>query len=302
MTEILIAIIAALALLCIFLLIRILRLKRQMRNIKDELPLTQKNNYNRQITVSLIDNDLSEMTIQINKNLDFQKQLKIHTEQAERSLKQSVSNIAHDLRTPLTVIKGNLQLLEKEESISEQGLSYIRVCTEKTEAMKRMADDFFEMSILESERSSVQLSKVNATNALMQFIADNEAVIRTNNLVPDIIFPEKTCFILADEDMLMRMLGNLLNNVVKYAKDAFTVKLEADNDCTITFSNRIDPLQQFDTEHLFDRNYRGDKARQGSGAGLGLYIVKLLAEKQGGRVSAERVGDVLYMRIVFKIL
>lgn len=302
MTEILVAIIAALALLCVFLLIRILRLKRQMRNIKDELPLTQKNNYNRQITVSLIDNDLSEMTIQINKNLDFQKQLKIHTEQAERSLKQSVSNIAHDLRTPLTVIKGNLQLLEKEESISEQGLSYIRVCTEKTEAMKRMADDFFEMSILESERSSAQLSKVNATNALMQFIADNEAVIRTNNLVPDIIFPEKTCFILADEDMLMRMLGNLLNNVVKYAKDAFTVKLEADNDCTITFSNRVDPLQQFDTEHLFDRNYRGDKARQGNGAGLGLYIVKLLAEKQGGRVSAERVGDVLYMRIVFKIL
>ncbi len=300
MTGILITLLIMLLFICILLITHIFRLKKEMRNIKEELPLTQRLNYNRQLTISLIDNDLSEMTVQINKNLDFQKQLKAQTEQAERSLKQSVSNIAHDLRTPLTVIKGNLQLLEKEESISEQGLSYIRICTEKTETMKRMADDFFELSILESEHSPAQLSKVNATNALMQFIADNEAVIRTNNLTPDIIFPEKSCFILADEEMLMRMLGNLLNNIVKYAKDSFTVKLEADKECVITFSNKVDPLQQPDTEHLFDRSYRGDKARMGNGAGLGLYIVRLLAEKQGARVSAEKKDDVLFLKLSFK--
>lgn len=301
MTGIFITLLIILLFICILLIVHIFRLKKEMRNIKDELPLTQKLNYNRQLTISLIDKDLSEMTVQINKNLDFQKQLKVQTEQAERSLKQSVSNIAHDLRTPLTVIKGNLQLLEKEECVSEQGLSYIRICTEKTEAMKRMADDFFELSILESEHSPVQLNKVNITNTLMQFIIDNEAVIRTNNLIPDIIFPEKTCFILANEDMLIRMLGNLLNNIVKYAKDSFTLKLEADEECIITFSNKTDHFHPLDTEHLFDRSYRGDKARMGNGAGLGLYIVKLLAEKQGGRVTAEQRDDMLYLKIVFKL-
>ena len=300
MTTVLIVLLVIAVIVCIKLAIHISALKKQMRNIKDELPLTCQSDYNRQLTISLIDNDLSDMTTQINKNLDYQKKLKAHTEKAEQSLKQSVSNIAHDLRTPLTVIKGNLQLLENEEHISARGLSYIHTCSEKTEAMKQMADAFFELSILESERSPVKLDKVNATNALMQFIADNEALIRTNNLNPEIIFPEKSCFILADENMLFRMLENLLNNIIKYAVDSFTLKMEMTDKCTITFSNAVDPSQQFDTEHLFDRSYRGDKARPGNGAGLGLYIVRLLAEKQDAKVSAERKDDILYMRIEFK--
>ena len=119
-------------------------LKKELRNIRDELPLTRHKGYNRQLTISLFDKDLSETTAEMNRNLDYQKRLKLESEKAELSLKRSVSDIAHDLRTPLTVIKGNLQLMEQEEALSDRGLEYLRVCTEKADAMKVMADDFFD--------------------------------------------------------------------------------------------------------------------------------------------------------------
>ena len=132
-----------LLLLCVRLMIYIARLRRSMNDIKNELVLTRDADYNRQLTVDLLDNSLSEMTAELNRNLDYQKKLKEKSEAAELSLKQSVSDIAHDLRTPLTVISGNLQMLSQEASFSPVAMEYIRVSCEKCAAMRIMADDFF---------------------------------------------------------------------------------------------------------------------------------------------------------------
>lgn len=290
-----------LAISCVALTVQLLTLKSEMRKLKKELKLTRDRGYNRQLTVTLIDKDFSELVTEMNKNLDYQKQMKVHSERAERSLKQSVSDIAHDLRTPLTVIKGNLQMLEQEEKLSERGMEYLRICSEKTRAMKQMTDEFFELSVLESDITDVTLSKVNITNILMQFIADNEAVIRSCRLTPNVIFPEKTVFAQADEQFLMRMFSNLLNNIIKYAEDEFTIALEtAENKCIITFSNPVNN-DNIDTDHLFDRTYRADRSRHGTSAGLGLYIVKLLAEKQSAKVSAAVESNVLKISIALNI-
>lgn len=271
-----------------------------MNDIKNELMLTREVGYDRQITVDLVDSSLSAMAVEINHNLDYQKKLKEKSEAAELSLKQSVSDIAHDLRTPLTVISGNLQMLSEEAVFSPAAMEYIRASREKCAAMKAMADDFFELSVLESDSSAVQTEKVNITNELMQFIADNEAVIRSNGLSPDIIFPEKSVFAMADRLLLSRMFGNLLNNVVKYADGSFGIRLaEESGGIAVIFSNSVKD-RQIDPERLFDRTYRADKARSGSGAGLGLYIVKLLAEKQGAQVFSYKESNVLYIGVRLK--
>lgn len=291
----------ALFILAVCFLIHIFSLKKEMRKMKDELRLTKDIHYNRVLKISLIDKDLSELAAEINNNLDFQKQLKFQSERAEQRLKESVSDIAHDLRTPLTVIKGNLKLIENGGGLSERDMGYIRICFERCDTMKAMADDFFELSVLESDTTPVKLERINATNLLMEFIVENEAVIREHNLTPDIIFPEKSVFISADETMFIRILGNLLNNVVKYANDSFIIKLEEGKEgkCKLIFSNFVGKERNIDTERLFDRTYRADKARTGGGAGLGLYIVKLLAEKQGASVKAEIKEDMLCMSVIF---
>ncbi len=288
-------------LLCVWLVVYIFRLKAGMKDIKNELILTRDKEYNRQLTVDLMDDNLSEMTAEMNRNLDYQKKLKEKSEAAELSLKQSVSDIAHDLRTPLTVISGNLQMLKKECELSPAAMEYIRASEDRCRALKVMADDFFELSVLESDYSAATLEKVSFTNELMQFIVDNEAVIRANNLEPEVVFPEKTVFIMADRVLLSRMLGNLLNNVIKYAKDSFSLVLsENKEECIVTFSNQIDGERVIDTTQLFERTYRADKARSGSGAGLGLYIVKLLAEKQNAKVFAKVENNILSIGVNFR--
>lgn len=300
MTILIIAVIVLL-IVCISLILRLISIRRSMREITNELILTRDEGYNRQLTVELSDSVLEEMAAEMNRNLDYQKKLKDESDKAERILKQSVSDIAHDLRTPLTVIKGNLQMIVLEDGLSEKSRGYLAASSEKCSEMKRMADDFFELSLLESDSSPVKLSKVNITNLLMQFLADSEAVIRGKELVPDVIFPERTVFALADEDLVRRMLGNLLNNVLKYAVESFCITLSvSENECGIVFSNAVKKGTEIDAEKLFERTYRADKARSGNGAGLGLYIVKLLSEKQQGRVMAECENDRLSVGVYLK--
>ena len=110
-----------LAIMCVLLLVYIYAMKKQARGIGAELEKTRRISYNRQITVSLFDKSQNELATEINRNLNYQKSMKLEAEQSKEQLKQSISDIAHDLRTPLTVVKGNLQMLEREEALSERG-------------------------------------------------------------------------------------------------------------------------------------------------------------------------------------
>lgn len=273
---------------CMVLLFRLIVIKRNLKEIRCELLSTRERDYNRQLTVTLIDKDVTELAAEMNENLDYQKGLKIEAEKSENKLKQSVADIAHDLRTPLTVIKGNLQLLENEQ-LNEKSKDCVRICQDKAETLKLMIDDFFEMSVLESDNSPVVLQPVNITNTLMQFVVDHEALIRDKGLVPDIIFPDKTIMAMAEPKLFNRMLTNLLGNILKYARESFVIQLEELGEakrCRITLSNKIVAGTKVDAGKLFDRTYRADKSRSTAGAGLGLYIVKLLADKQDMNVSA----------------
>lgn len=304
--------------LCILLLIYLWRMKRELSKIKEELKATTDKSYNRQISVDLQDKDLVGMATQLNKNLDYQKQLKLETEKAEKSIRRSVSDIAHDLRTPLTVMKGNLQMLRMEETLSDKGMQYVDACMLKADEMREMADDFFQLSLLESDLEEVERKRVDITEALLQFLAAQEAVIRTKGMEPEVIFPQRSIFVLADEKLLNRMFGNLLNNVLRHAKEeTFQIRLEeavtgagrlradalsgAEQECVITFSNVVDASETLQVDALFNRTYRGEKARTGSGAGLGLYIVKLLAEKQKGCVKARLQENKLEISVIFPL-
>ncbi|MBQ6696578.1 MAG: HAMP domain-containing histidine kinase [Lachnospiraceae bacterium] len=292
--------------ICVILLLYIRVLKRELRGMQEELKLTMEPSYNRQIRVALFDKDLTNFTTQLNHNLDYQKELKECAKESEIKMKQSISDIAHDLRTPLTVIKGNLQMLERSRNLGEKEQTYLNICLDKADTLKDMVDDFFEMSVLESDSIQAQLEAFDMTGLLVQFIIDNEALIREHHLEPTLLLPDKSVMVCANVQMVMRMLSNLLNNVLKYAKNAFSLRMrEVQTDthalCEITFSNRLEPHISLDVEHLFERTYRGEHARSGSGAGLGLYIVKLLADKQNAKVYATNKEEELEITMQFPI-
>lgn len=289
---------AVAGLVCAVLIFYLHAVKKQLRLIKAEIEKNRDKDYNRLITVSLFDKDVSDLAAAMNKSLDDQKKLKYDAERAEQSLRASVSDIAHDLRTPLSVIKGNLQLIEQENALTGDLKDHLRVSLEKAEALKNMTDEFFELAVLESDLSEVALSRINITNLLMEFLADNEGVITLANLTPEIDFAQRAVFALADEQLLMRIFGNLLGNILKHSTGRFSIIL--DESCTVAFENAVEDPSAIDVSRLFERTYRGDSSRRGSGAGLGLYIVRLLAGKQGAKVSAEMRGNILSIKIALK--
>ncbi len=271
----------------------IYRMKRQLKKAKKELAETRSLENNSPLRIDLVDNDLTDFVAEINRNLEYQKRLKYESEKMSETLKQSISDIAHDMRTPLTVIKGNLQMASNT-CLSEEQRAYLQNCEKQTDTLKVMVDEFFEMSVLESDSKKAEITKVNATNLLMQFIVEHEAVIRQNHLTPDILLPEKTVIVLANEQYLIRMWSNLLQNIIKYASDTFEISMECSSGrCQICFSNPLPEQSSFEIENLFERTYRGDTDASKKGMGLGLYIVKLLADKQDISINAEIKDDKL---------
>ncbi len=275
------------AVLSAALSIYILAMKKELRHISRELDRTSEQSYNSLVKIALFDRDINGLAAAVNRSISDHKRLKLQAEASERSLRRSVSDIAHDLRTPLSVVYGELQLMEKMEGHSDKALGYIHICLEKTAAMKKISDDFFELAVIESDIREADIQDVNLTDLLMAFIAENEGVIRMSGLEPEIVFPERTVTAKANEAFLVRMFGNLLNNILKFSADSFRITLSGnDENACIIFSNPVPRDHSIDVDMLFERTYQGDSSRRSSGSGLGLYIVKLLAQKQGLDVSA----------------
>ncbi|MBR5421568.1 MAG: HAMP domain-containing histidine kinase [Lachnospiraceae bacterium] len=293
------ALILALGVITLALLFKLLLMKRDLKQIRKELDRTREEDYDRQLSVTLLDKDMEETVAALNRNLDYQKQLKLREERSRRQLEQSVSDIAHDLRTPLTVIRGNLSLL-KDEELSREGRECLAACERRSESLKNMVDEFFELSLLESGDVSFAPEDLDITAFLAEFIIDNESLIRSRDLTPKIELPEKSVILSLDRRMLTRIMGNLLNNVCKYAEGSFTLRLlEEGTLVRLSMENRLKSGEAPDTEHIFERTYRADKARSDGSAGLGLYIVKLLIERMGGSIAARKEGGKLSFILEF---
>jgi len=291
----------------IILLGLLIILKKNIRDVKKELKKTIDEDYNRQLRVTLLDKDVEALATEINRNLEYQKSLKLETENSRRQLEQSISDIAHDLRTPLTVVKGNLQMLESED-LSPKGREYLGISRRKAESLKGMVDEFFELSVLESDSKPVEMEKVDITAFLTEFVVENETLIRSHNLAPEITFPEKSIFVQANRAILSRVFSNLMGNILKYAKEGFelgiyeeTLSDSGKNEkkvCRIRVGNNVDDPSVIDIDHIFDRTYRADKARSDGSAGLGLYIARLLTTKQKGSITACLENGKLYFDII----
>lgn len=293
--------IVMLSFICLLLFCYTAFLKQQIRSITSELKSNRQESYNKQIRVQLFDHDLTELAKECNYNLDYQTDCKRKSQHQEQISKQSISDIAHDLRTPLTVIKGNLQLIKQEDTLREKQLQYLEICEGKTEELKIMVDNFFELSMLESDNFHVELSTINLTSLLLNVILEHEILIRKHKLTPLLNLPEKTLLIQGNAQLLERIFGNLLGNIFKYAKEQFSVSLkEEETYCIVSFSNPVFDGQTIDVLHLFDRTYMADASRSKPGTGLGLYIVKLLTEKQGAAISAQLQKSQLIITLKFR--
>ena len=268
---------AVIALLCV----KIYLLKRSAREIGKGFKEKLGSDTNALIGISSADRDMQKLTLSINEQLGEIRKRQIRFEQGDNELKTAITNISHDIRTPLTAINGYLRLLEKED-MSEDAAEYVRIIAERTDAMKALADELFEYSVIVSKKEDSEPEEVHINRLLEESITAMYAALTEKGITPEIDITGEKVVRFTDKQAIERIFTNILSNVIKYSEGDLSVIMDSSG--RISFSNRAS-LTETEVEKLFDRFYTVTDAR--ASTGLGLSIAKTLAARAGAKLSAE---------------
>lgn len=286
--EILLILITGYTLICF------ISLKKQLRKIEKQVYFKER------INISLNDKDIEKLAETINNNMRENKQIEIDIMKREERLKQNISDIAHDLRTPLSSIMGYITLLDN--CTEKEKKEYINIIQRKSEELNLLINNFYEVSLLDNSSLKIDITSIDIVQVIMDIVISNYALIKNNKIEINNRVPEKQIKIYGEEITCKRIIQNLVSNSIKYSTGYISIELdELENEVVFTIKNNVSNLKESDIEHLFERFYTVDKSRNRSGSGLGLYIVKLLLNKIGGEVKSIALEDsILSISIMFK--
>lgn len=270
-----------LAVMVCALFIKIYMMKKSVKEIEEKLSEKLRTETNTLIDISSRDEDLRRLADTLNAELGKLREERWRFKQGDKELKDAVTNISHDLRTPLTAVCGYLDLLKKEEK-SETAAGYLDIIENRTQVMRELTEELFDYSLLSSAEEEKKES-VCLNAALEESIASFYGAIRQSGIEPEISITEHRIEKNLDAMALTRIFGNIINNAMKYSDGDFKVELKEDG--TIIFSNSAKNLNPVAAERLFDRFYTVETGRNSTG--LGLSISKLLTERMGGKIRAE---------------
>ena len=282
-------------LLCIIIIalcVKIYLLKKSAREIASEFADRLKTDTNTLIYISSHDKDMRYLSDSINKQLKILR--KEHLQyQGNTELKNAITNISHDLRTPLTAIAGNLYMIGKTDDLSEIR-GYIAVIAERTETMKQLTEELFRYSMIVSNESKEDTEEVFVNQVLAESISSFYPVLTEKDITPQIHLTDARIVRNVNRSELARVFSNLLNNAVKYSNGDLDITLSDTGE--ITFANTAKELSTIEVEQLFDRFYTVEAAHHSTG--LGLSIARTLVERMGGSITAEYDDGRLTIRIM----
>ena len=289
-----IVLICSLALAALCLPAYLLVLRHSLREAAEELDEKLRTDTNTLISISSGDRAMQSLVTHINRQLQAlrRERLRLHSGNAE--LTAAVTNVWHDLRTPLTAICGYLDLLEQEPQ-TEAAARYLTVIRERTDAMRALTEELFRYSVLTATADELHTEPVCLNDVLEQSLAGFYGALSARGITPSVQLPEEKVIRPLDAAALRRVFDNILSNAAKYSDGDLAVVLAPDGE--VTFSNRASALSRVEAARLFDRFYTVDSAR--GSTGLGLSIAKLLTEKLHGTISADYENEKLRICIAF---
>lgn len=281
-----------LGIIIIALCVKIYFMKKSAREISNEFADRLQTDTNTLIDISSHDKDMRELAATINRQLVILRREHLRYTQGDAELKTAVTNISHDLRTPLAAICGYLDLMKNEDK-SEKLSKYLNIIEDRADAMKQLTEELFKYSVVMSENSEAVTEKLTVNNVLEDCIMGYYAALCEKGIEPSVCITEKKIVREISRADLSRVFSNLMGNALKYSDGDLSITL--DDDGVVTFSNTATDLDGVDVGRLFDRFFTVEAAR--SSTGLGLSIARTLVERMNGSISAEYSDSVLRLQI-----
>lgn len=210
---------------------------------------------------------------------------------AERQKNELITNVAHDLRTPLTTIVGYLELIKDDSALSKEDVhKYSGIAYEKSIRLQEMMDDLFEFTKLDNADIKLNKSMINLSGLIMQMTDEFYPSFKDCNITPIVDLPEENIYVQGDGQLLARVFDNLISNALKYGYHNTDLKIEVSGDekyATVKVINHGDTIAPEDIPLLFNKFYRTDSSRNSKtgGTGLGLAITKNIVDLHHGDIS-----------------
>lgn len=264
------------------LLIKIYLLQKSAKEIKEAFAKILITDTNILIDISGHDRYMRDLADSINKELRKLRTERHRFYQGNMELKNAVTNISHDLRTPLTAICGYLDLLEQEEK-SETVSRYIEVIRNRTEILTQLTEELFRYSVSITTKETAIREPIVINNILEESIAAFYTALKERGIAPNILMPKVQVIRTLDRASLLRIFSNLLNNAIKYSDGDLDITLSETGE--IIFTNTASALDEVQVGRLFDRFYTVEAARESTG--LGLAIAKTLIEQMDGSITSK---------------
>lgn len=283
-----------LVIVCILLVVKVFAIRRAAEQLRLEFSRRLREDTNVGIDISTSDKAMRRLAADLNNDLKLLRKEHIRYIRGDQELKNAITNISHDLRTPLTAICGYMDLLQQED-VSETVREYLNIIYNRVVALKELTEELFQYSIIVSADHSTEKEEISLNAMLEECFAAYYGALKEAQIEPQIFIPETVVERKLNKKAFMRIVSNIISNAMKYSDGDFNVLLKENG--TIQFSNRASKLDEVQVGHLFDRFYTVENVQNATG--LGLSIAKTLTEEMKGHIDAVYQDGVLKITLAF---
>ncbi len=285
--------------LSIITIILFIAYRRQVKDTCRHMAFINKNKTNMLLPSKLPYKELDELNKMVNETLIKAQKITAEQSAGDKRLKEAITNISHDIRTPLTSLDGYFQLLARSDS-EEERQKYIAIIEERIDNLKYMLEELFTYTKLKNENYELQLEKTDFSKTVYDTLFSFYEEINSRRIEPQIDFCDEQIFVRGNKEALKRIVQNLLKNAFDHGTATLMISMKrSENEVVFICSNDIDNADEIDVSQIFTRFYKADLARTHSSTGLGLSIAKELAERMKGNLSVE-ISDNIFS-IIFKM-
>lgn len=295
------ALVGCMGLAILLLFLRLLRIQQEMHRMTKQFDEFLFGKTRKRLDIAVNNRELEHLAEKVNQSISEQEQRRIQDARREKKFREDIANISHDLRTPLTAIRGYLSLAEQEPK-EDVRAGYYEIVRKKAAQLHQLVDAFFEIAVVEDSLGSEPFTPVDLNQLLQEEVLSAYAKFRERNITPQMRLPNVPVYILGDRLALARIVQNLISNALCYSTEKINVTLDmANGKAVLSVQNTCQAMPLPEQQQLFQRFYRRDSDKTNAHAGLGLYIVKVLTEKQGGTISSAYHDGFLIITLAFQI-
>ena len=264
----------------------------EIRKISRQLKFIRDNKSNLEIPQNIPFREIDELSESINEVLQKYRKIELENERRESEFKSTITNISHDIRTPLTSLDGYFQLLSQAETEEEKS-HYSEIIGERITSLKNILEELFTYTKLQDNEFELDLEPVNITQTIFNSVFAFYEDFSNKGIEPKINICDEEIFVNGNEEALKRVFYNIIKNAKEHLgsdRGNYSVSIElAANGDRVFFkcSNSVAQTEDMEIDKVFERFYKSDKARTSNSTGLGLSIARELVQRMGGTIAAE---------------